>query len=135
MAFTSFDPLSSCFSLFLPILLHSYKQKTSKHTNATKYTHTHTNSKSNLKGNNSRYTIRGDTEYRTDTKCMSAPIKKYLCALLLFPTVQCLSPSLHGCTGSSKLTGSEQHPRSLVPHTSNKGLKAQKGLLIKYGWG
>lgn len=94
--------------------------------------HAHTNSKSYLKGNNSRYTICGDMEYRTAT---TAPIKKYLCALLLFPTMQCLSPSLHGCTGSSKLTGSEQHPRSLVPHTSNKGLKAQKGLLIKYGWG
>ena len=69
--------------------------------------------------------------------CVGSDEEVFVCFLfsfVMFAPVQCLSPSLHFCTGSSELTGSERRPRSLVPRTSNKGLKAQKGLLIKYGW-
>ena len=48
--------------------------------NATKYSHTQTDAQNNIGGNNWIDTNGGDTEYRSDTKCVSAPMKKYLCA-------------------------------------------------------
>lgn len=116
----------------------THPQKNKIPSNATKYSHTQTDGAKQHWGEQlDRYKSRWHGVQEWHKVCVGSNEEVFVCFLfsfVMFAPVQCLSPSLHCCTGSFELTGSEQRPRSLVPRTSNKGLKAQKGLLIKYGW-
>lgn len=129
----------SFVSLFLSLsllaifteLLHPQPKKP-KPPNACMQSHTWTPPKNNVR-QTSGYIQIMLTPSTSVCQLQSRSIFVLFSSVVLF-TAQCLSPSLHGCTSSPRLTGNEHCPWSLVPHTSNKGLKAQKGVLIKYGW-